>query len=76
MHLMVLLRDIYLGRDTEGCMPFIYLSINYYFLSLLPWGLKYPPLGHQIHSLLHPWLIFSHRLVFFLSSNVLKGWKF
>ena len=74
MHLMVLLRDIYLGRDTEGDVPFIHLGLHYGFLSLLHYGFKYPPLGNQIQSLLHPWLLFSHILILVLNSNMLKDW--
>ena len=40
MHLMVLLRDIYLGEDTEGDAIFTHISLHYDFLSLLHWGLK------------------------------------
>ena len=76
MHLMVLLRDIYPGGDTKGDVPFINLSSNYGFLSLLHWGFKYPPLGYPIQSLLQLLLLFTLRLVAVLSSNMLKGWTF
>ena len=77
MHLMVLLRNIYLCRDNEGYVPFIHLSLHYVFLSILHWGLKYPLIGNQIQSLLQLWLLFSLRLnVLVLSSNMIKGWTF
>ena len=31
MHLMVLLRDIYLVEDNEGDVPFTHISIHYSF---------------------------------------------
>ena len=64
MHLMVCIKDIYIGGDTEGDVPLIHLRLHYGFWSLLPWVTKSLSLGHQLLNLLHPWLIFTPVLVF------------
>ena len=73
MHLMVWLKDIYLGEDIEVGVPFTHPTLNYGFFALLCWGLKYLPLGHQVHHFLQLLLIFFLRLVLVPSSNTLKG---
>ena len=67
MHLMVLLRDMYLDGDNKEDVPFIHLSLHYGFLSLLLWGLKYPQCGNKIKSLIQLLILFSLRLVLVLS---------
>ena len=74
MHLMVWLKDIYLGGDIEGDVSFTHLTLHYYFSSLLFWCLKYLLLGYQVHSTLQLCILSSLRLGLVLSSNMLKGW--
>ena len=76
MHLMVWLKDICLGGYTEGGVPFTHPTFHYDFLSLLNWGLKNLPLGHQVQILFQLWILFSLILVLVLSSNTLKRWTF
>ena len=74
MHLMVWLKDIYLGGDIDRDMTFTYTTHHYYFSLRLHWGLESLLLGHQVQSFLQLWIIFYLRLVLVLSSNMLKGW--
>ena len=48
MPLMVWLKDIYQGGDIEGDVPCTHPTLNYVFLLLLHWGLKYLLLEHQV----------------------------
>ena len=75
MPLMLWLKDIYQGRDIKEDVPYTHPNLHYGFSLLLHLGLKYLLSGHQVHSMLQLWLLFSLRLGLVLSSNTLKGYK-
>ena len=52
MPLMVWIKYIYQGGDIEVDVSFTHPTLHYGFLSLLHWGLKSFPRGHQLNIML------------------------